>query len=258
MTLTVRIIVILLICPFLMKAQGRFFRWRENIGDWYLGFNTSTSRYCGDLSERCNVAHLQLSWSVGGLVQYRFDEYMSLRADVGLTHLRGDQQYTKNKLNNLSFSSINTSVSVGVQVDFRSIDYPQYNIPYGWLSLGVISINPTTLCNGQRISLIDLKTENVTYADWAGAISYGVGLPLRISRKVQLRLEGRYTHVLSDYLDDVSTVYVDKSTGSLLAQKLADRRSELGIAANRVGAQRGDASYNDGYFLLSLQIVYKK
>ncbi|MBO0936745.1 outer membrane beta-barrel protein [Fibrella sp. HMF5335] len=257
MKLIIRLLVFCTIFPIDANAQGYLSQWRENTGDLYIGFATSTSRYCGDLNERYNIAHLQLGWGVSGLVQYRIDEYLSLRVDAGLTQLRGDQQYTKNKLNNLSFSSVNSSVSAGLRVDFRSADYPQYNIPYAWLSFGVTSINPTTLYNGQRVSLIDLKTENVDYAGWAGLIAYGVGMPFRVNKNIQIRLEGRYTHVLSDYLDDVSTVYVDKSSGSFLAQKLADRRLEVDLVSNRIGTQRGDPNYNDGYFLLSLQVVYK-
>ena len=258
MKIILRILLLNLLYPLTTSAQGYLSQWREKKGDLYFGFNASASRYCGDLSDRYNVAHLQLSLGLSGLMQYRFDENLSLRINAGFTHLRGDQQYSKNKINNLSFSSTNLFLSGGLQVDFRSIDYNQYNIPYGWLSIGAISINPSAEYNGQTISLSDLRTENIEYAGWAGTISYGVGLPFRISKNVQMRLEGQYTHVLSDYLDDVSTVYVNKSTGVPIAQKLADRRSELGLAPNQVGAQRGDSSYNDGYFLLSLQLVYKR
>lgn len=247
-----------LLYTFSVNAQGYLSQWREKRGDWSIGFNTSTSRYCGDLSERYNIDHPQLSWGIGGLIQYRFDEYVSARAEVGVVHLRGDQQYTKNKINNLSFASHNVFASLGLQTDFYSVDYNQKSIPYAWLSFGVIGVNPTTLYKGQRVSLSELKTENVDYATLAGQIAYGAGWPVIINKHIQLRLEGRYTHVLSDYLDDVSGVYVNKSTASLLAQQVADRRTELALVANDIGAQRGDSNKNDGYFLLSLQLIFKK
>ena len=255
---TIYTLLFWLVCSFSASAQGYLSQWRDKKGDWYFGLNTSTSRYCGDLSERYNIAHLQLSWGVGGLIQYRFDEHFSMRADVSITHLRGDQQHTKNSANGLSFSSVNPSASVGVQVDFRGFDYNQYNIPYGWLSLGAVEINPTTLYKGQQVALSGLETEGATYGKWSGLVAYGVGLPFRVNKKTQIRLEGRYTHVLSDYLDDVSQVYADKSKASLLVQEVADRRRELGLPGNTAGAQRGNPSNNDGYFLLSLQVIYKR
>ena len=91
MKLVLTTVLLFFVCLATVNAQS-YNKWREKAGDWYIGFNTSTSRYCGDLSERYNFAHLQLSWGVAGLIQYRFDDYLSLRFDLGLTHLRGDQQ----------------------------------------------------------------------------------------------------------------------------------------------------------------------
>ena len=255
-----RVAALCVICLYsigFVKAQGYLNRWRDNRGDWYIGFSTSTSRYCGDLSERYNYQHLQLSWGVGTNVQYRIDEYLSLRLDVGLVHLRGDGQFTKNKANNLSFTSINPYSSIGLQVDFRSVDKQQYNIPYVWLGFGVVRLDPTAIYSGQQISLAELQTEGIAYSHWAGQIAYGVGVPCRVSKTVQIRPEAHYTHVLSDHLDDVSTTYSPEPNSSILARQLSDRSPEIGLPAHLIGAQRGNSDNNDGYFLLSLQVIYK-
>lgn len=240
-----------------VEAQGYLNRWRDNRGDWYIGFSTSTSRYCGDLSERYNYQHLQLSWGIGTNVQYRIDEYLSLRLDAGLVQLRGDGQFTKNKANNLSFTSINPYSSISLQVDLQNVDKQQYNIPYVWLGFGAIQLDPTATYNGQQIHLAELQTEGITYSRWSGQVTYGVGVPCRVSKRVQIRPEGRYTHVLSDHLDDVSTTYSPRPNSSILARQLSDRSPEIGLPAHLVGAQRGNSANNDGYFLLSLQVIYK-
>ena len=224
-------------------AQPTAFRWREELANKYIGINISTSRYKG--------------WAVEGHARYRFREQWCVSGEIGAYHIRADQQYTQNKANYLSFSSTDFSANVGLQWDVRAIDYNQRNIPYLRAGIGITNVAPTTRLGGVTYFLPDFRTEGITYALWVGQLHYGVGMPITLNPATQLRLEGRYTYVLSDYLDDVSTTYVDKSTASTIEKSLADKRIAEGLPANSVGAARGNRNKNDGYFLFTLQLIHK-
>ncbi|MBO0951777.1 outer membrane beta-barrel protein [Fibrella forsythiae] len=239
------------------NGQSTASKWNETRGDVYAGINASTSRYCGDLSERYQLAHLQLGSGIEGHIRYRFEEQWCFISDIGLYHIRGDQHYTKNAANQLSFSATNFSANLGVQWDFRSVDGNDQNILYAIATLGVTSVNPTTTLNGSIYSLPAFRTEGVSYASWAIQAGYGLGFPFTLSPSAQLRLQGKYTHVFSDRLDDVSTNYVDKTASTDLEKQLADKRVGNQLTPNAIGAARGNPTKNDGYFLLTLQLIYK-
>ena len=74
---------------------------------------------------------------------------------------------------------------------------------------------------------------------------------------INVGLEGTYRWTFTDYIDDVSTVYVDNSTFTdPVEQILADRRLELGLQAAEAGSIRGNPDKNDGYFTLNLVVQY--
>lgn len=239
------------------SAQGLAFKWKEAVGDWHVGGNLSTTRYCGDLSDTYDISHLQLSWGLEGHIRYRFDDQFCVRSDVGLYSLRADQRYSHNYYNYLRFTTINPSFLAGLQWNVRSVDYNQHNIPHVWVGGGITYLNPEADYRGVTYSLPPLRTENVDYERAVGQVVIGAGIPFTLNNKSQLRLEVRYTYILSDYVDDVSGVYVDKSTATDVEQLLTDRRREYGLVPNAPGLQRGNPLRNDGYFTVTLQYAVK-
>ncbi|WP_018617561.1 hypothetical protein [Spirosoma luteum] len=231
--------------------------WREKPGTWLLNGGVGLTHYTGDLSELGNLGHLQLGASVNLAAAYRVSYQLSYRVEAQLYYLYAHQKYTRNYYNNLSFRSLNPDVWAGVQVDFWRVD-DRYRavIPYALAGAGITYIIPKALYEGQTYSLAPLQTEGIHYNRLAGIIRYGLGLPLLTSERLQFHLEGTYTHVLSDYLDDVSSVYPDRSNFNSLATSLSDRRAELGTVANQPGEQRGNTGKNDGYFILAGRLVF--
>jgi hypothetical protein len=223
---------------------------------WHIGFTMSTTRYCGDLSERYQFRNLQLDWAAETHIRYRFTYRFSCRADIGLYRLRGDQQYTDNKDNRLSFTTLNPSFNLGVQWDFRSTELDR-NVLYLIGFTGVTRLNPEAIYQNVSYKLAPLQTEGLFYAQWVGQGGYGLGVPFVLSRRALLRTEAIYTHVFSDYVDDVSYRYVNKSGRSIVEQGLADRRAEYGLSANPAGAQRGNSQRNDGYIKFGVQLSVK-
>ena len=231
--------------------------WREQPGTWLLNGDIGLTHYTGDLSELGNLGHLQLGAAANLAVAYRVSYQLSYRLEAQLYYIYANQKYTRNYYNNLSFRSLNPDVWAGVQVDFWRVDDPyRAVIPYALAGVGVTYMTPKALYNGQTYSLAPLQTEAIHYNRLAGIIRYGLGVPLLASERFKFHLEGTYTHVLSDYLDDVSSVYPDRSNFGALAASLSDRRAELGTVPNQPGEQRGNTGKNDGYFVLTGRLVF--
>lgn len=204
------------------------------------------------------MAHMQLGASLSLAASYRVSNRLSLRAEGQLYYLYADQRYTRNSYNNLSFHSLNPDVWAGVQVDLWPLNHLTRNlIPYALAGVGLTYMRPQAAYRGESYGLSTLKTEGVAYNLFPFIIRYGAGMPLWKNERVRLHLEGTYTHVFSDYLDDVSTVYADPASfTNPLAAVLADRRSEVGLPGRQGGEQRGNSGKNDGYFIVSARLVY--
>ncbi|GAB3951938.1 hypothetical protein GCM10028805_32910 [Spirosoma harenae] len=231
--------------------------WQEKPGTWLLHAGLATTHATGDLSSFGNFAHLQLGAAAKMAIPYRSTERLSYRLETQLYYIYAHQKYTRNYYNNLSFRSLNPDIWAGIQFDFWPIDHPyQATIPYALAGAGLTYMTPKALYEGQSVSLAPLQTEGIGYNRLAGIIRYGLGLPLMASERFQLHVEGTYTHVLSDYLDDVSSVYTDRTGMSPLGSALADRRAELGTRLNEPGKQRGNTGKNDGYFVIMGRLVF--
>jgi hypothetical protein len=215
------------------------------------------TRYLGDLNERFNLAHLQTGIAFGGAVMYRKTDQLALRADIQLYYVRGTHQNTYLAYNNLSFRSLNPDLSIGVQYDFWSSKNKNYAIvPYAIGGVGLTYMTPKAKYRGSTYSLAPLRTEGIAYNRLPVIIRYGVGVPLFSTERFKGNIEGIYTHVFSDYLDDVSTRYADRRSMSPLAASLSDRAPEIGTSPNPTGAKRGNSKRNDGYMTLSAKVVF--
>ena len=231
--------------------------WREKPGTWLLNVGLGTTRYLGDLTEQGNIGHLRLGAAINVAGAYRYSSQLTFRAEAQLYYIRGTQKDTHLSYNNLSFHSLNPDVWAGVQWDFWPADDRNHVIiPYALAGLGLTYITPKAIYKGQSISLAPLHTEAVTYSRLPIIVRYGLGVPIVSTERFRWNLEGTYTHVFSDYLDDVSSVYPDRRGMEPLAAALSDRRLELGQTPNPAGAQRGNTSRRDRYFVLSARLVF--
>ncbi|RIV22258.1 hypothetical protein DYU11_14615 [Fibrisoma montanum] len=231
--------------------------WQEKPGTWVLNAGVGVTRYAGDLNEGDFLAKPRLGAALNVAFAYRMSNRLVLRAETQLYTLRGSQQNTRLAYNNLSFKSLNPDVWAGLQVDAWPVNHrTRKAIPYGFAGIGFTYITPKATYKGETYSLAPLQTEGVTYNRLPVIIRYGAGLPIAVTDRFKIHLEGSYTHVMSDYVDDVSTSYAVQDGRSPLAVALSDRRSEIGLPLNKAGAQRGNSSKNDGYFILSVRFIH--
>lgn len=193
--------------------------------------------------------------------------------------LAGVTDIAKERFNrNLNFRSYITDVNAMLEIHpmFIFVDWPAKDVtpprtsPYLLAGIGYFSFNPQTRLNNRYIDLQPLHTEGQGLVE-TGTENYslqqlnipmGAGVKYELSPLINLRGELVYRKTFTDYLDDLSDKYADKTwfrnpANGLTTQKadlaeiLSDRQIE-----NRTGAggKRGTVKNNDGFFTINLKI----
>ena len=178
---------------------------------------------------------------------------------------------------NLNFRSNITEVSLMLELhplyifinyEERESDPPKLS-PYLLGGVGYFSFNPQADLNGKWIDLQPLSTEGEGFPESnkkpykLQQLNIPVGLGLRYELSPLLNLRGEYVYRVlnTDYLDDVSTTYVDKSLYSKYfvvgstkynnAMALSDRQINRVTGA---GGKRGSPKQKDAYFSFNLKL----
>jgi hypothetical protein len=181
---------------------------------------------------------------------------------------------------NLSFRSKIAEVQLAVEVHplfFKSYDDddPPRLSPYGIIGAGYFSFDPEAHLNGQWFSLAPLRLEGQGMAEYPDRKPYrlnqvnilgGLGLRYEINPALNARVELVHRKLFTDYLDDVSTNYIDPAlfynylppVQAAIAQQLYFRRNELNASDTQplAGDQRGDPKDNDAYFTIQAKIGF--
>lgn len=126
------------------------------------------------------------------------------------------------------------------------------------LGSGIVAFRPSAISqNGARVLLRPLMTEGKKYAQIEPLVLLGGGIKFYASANHVLSIEILYRQTFTDYIDDVSTEYVDPSSQSTLSAAMAFRENTPRLYA---GTQRGDPNDNDVYFstLLKYGWMFRK
>jgi len=182
---------------------------------------------------------------------------------------------------NLNFKSKITDFMLGLEIhplyifnNNKEDKDPPICSPYVLAGVGFFSFNPQTTLAGKTVDLQPLSTEGQGFAEYPNRKPYkltqvnfplGVGIKYDLSSTLNVKAEFVYRKLTTDYLDDLSTEYIDPTlyanyfTGAKLTNALLlnDRQYELTPShITNVGDGRGNAKNNDGYFTLNLKIGY--
>lgn len=195
--------------------------------------------------------------------------------------LAGITDIAKERYNrNLNFRSSIKEVSVMAElhplyifIDWTSRDNdPPKLSPYLLGGVGYFSFNPQTQLGNRWVDLQPLSTEGQGFAEYPDRKVYklqqvnfpvGVGAKYELSPFLNLRAEFLYRILKTDYLDDVSTRYIDPAlfstyfSGAKLANALAlNDRQLVRHTSPTGGGKRGSPNQNDAYFSFNVKLSF--
>lgn len=241
------------------------------------GIGLGAGHYFGDLNTRAKVNRAKIAGSL--FFRKNFGNYIAVRLGASFARLGYSDKYnTHNEYmyrRNLSFNS--NVWELALQGDFNFFRFmpgePGLNFtPYITFGAGVFSYDPFAYLRGQKIFLRPLGTEGQgtsTYPDRKPYNSMGISFPIgaglkyALNERVNIGFEIVHRITNTDYLDDVSTTFVDpvifpaNPDGSPSnAQLLSDRSYETGEPIGIPGRQRGNSKQKDQFVTAMFTISF--
>ena len=231
---------------------------------WEVGGGVGAAGYIGDLNTHNLVKPSGASGSV--FVKRNLNGYLGVKLNYAMAQIGADDSKSNNQQfrnRNLSFTDPLKELSLQAEFNFMKFipdaGKNKYT-PYIYVGAGLTSFNPRTEFNGRLIYLRWLRTEGQEkeYSKYAIVIPYGAGIKYNISGKWTIGADIGYRYTNTDFLDDVSGVYAEKSKLPYGPSTfLADRSGELtGVNIGTPGSQRGDARPKDIYVFAGFTISY--
>lgn len=228
-----------------------------------------TSNYDGELQNK-RFTFDQSHFAAGIGVSYELSEQLYLNGAIKLGKLSADDKNSKkNAIRNLNFSTSLTEFNLGLEYDFLNLNLHSLS-PYIFGGIALFHFNPTTLDSvGNKVYLQPLSTEGEGFITGRKkynltqlSIPFGGGIKFALTPDVRIGVEIGLRKLFTDYIDDVSTNYVDRNV--LLANRgqqavdLAFRGGELknGLAYPVDGTTRGNSKSKDWYYFTGLTVSF--
>jgi len=238
-----------------------------------IAFQLGSAWYTGDLNPT-NMFRGMSHVSQGAFYRHNLNSRLSIRGQ----YLRGmiemwdaDHPNAWQQERNLHFRNDLREYALLGELNYRDhvVGRPMKRmVPFLFAGLAVYTHDPEAqdrLGNWQPLQPLGTEGQGwfegvENYLNWGVAVPYGIGIKGTLGEAMSLQLEWGARKVWTDYLDDVSTVYMNPSllreARGQTAVEFADRAEdrELAVGQSIAGLQRGDPGRNDryGYFLVSL------
>lgn len=228
-----------------------------------LGISLNAFNYYGDLSPSPKQMSTDISLTrpaVGVSFTHRFGPRYQLTGSFTYGGINGSDAKSADPddpnngvfryVRNLSFRNRLKELSVVSQLDLYENSYTYANrvnlTPYLYGGVAIFHHNPqaqvpqTDLLGqslpdaGEWVDLRPLKTEGKSYSLIQVAIPFGLGARFKLNDAMDLALEFGFRYTFTDYLDDVSNIYVDLNTfgDNEKAKALSYRSNEIPSGVN--------------------------
>jgi hypothetical protein len=232
---------------------------------WEIGGAIGGAGYIGDLNTSNPIK--PGGGSIGVFFKRNFNGYLAAKLNFTYGQISGADSTSGNQQireRNLSFVDPLKELSLMAEFNFMKyipdVTKNKYT-PYIFVGGGITSYAPRANYNGVKIGLRSLLTEGQArpYKEYAIVIPYGAGFKYNFAGKWTVAAELGYRYTNTDYLDDVSGVYADKSKlPSQTSVILSDRSGERsgGSYIGSPGSQRGDFKPRDIYMFAGFTVSY--
>jgi len=239
---------------------------------WNLNLFGGFSNYIGDMQHRPYTTK-EANGSFGLGLQYDLSAHFSLLTNFTYGKVSASDAQdnkTNNRARNLSFESKITEWNV--LAEYNLFDLSEHRLtPYVFAGVALFHFDPYAFDSlGHKVYLHILSTEGEGLPQYPNrkpysltqfAIPFGGGIKFRISQGVTLAYEIGLRKTFTDYLDDLSTNYVDRTI--LLqdrgpkAVEMAYRGGELkgGAPYPNSGAYRGSPNHKDFYYMSGIRVT---
>lgn len=234
-----------------------------------IGITLGVSAYQGDLSPSTNRLNPgQINPMAGLFGRYNFNQHLAARAGFNFGVISGDDSKSTIQPNmgrNLSFRS--NIFEGNLLLEFNILGYEPYNLekpwsPFIFAGIAFFHHNPKTKFNDEWIELQPLGTEGqglaaypdrTPYSLTGFAIPFGGGIKFALNDTWNIGAEAGVRMTFTDYLDDVSTTYVEESL-------LIEQNPLSATLANRSGGfiepgvRRGNDQIADYYAFFGITL----
>ncbi|GJM35518.1 MAG: hypothetical protein DHS20C18_45190 [Saprospiraceae bacterium] len=242
-----------------------------------LGILLGASTYDGDLSPENSAFDIdQYRPAFAFFYRYNANRFLGIKASFAYGEITADDAHSNieaKQQRNLNFHS--NILELGLTGELNLLGFAPGRAgsrfsPYLFGGVSFFRFNPRTEYQGQTVDLQPLGTEGQgidgfddPYSLTQIAIPFGGGIKYAITDRINIGLEVGFRKTFTDYLDDVSGVYVDYNTLSTnngkLAADLSNRTGEFfGTEPVDVpgGTPRGNPNKDDWFFIGGFTLSY--
>jgi len=232
-----------------------------------IGFFLGSSYYLGDLNPQFHFLYAKPA--AGIIYRYNYTQRITLQIDALYGTVAGSdciRQTTTNR--NLSFKSSVIELSPNIEINFLPYSIGNRKTPfttYLFAGIALFRFDPLAEYNGAFYHLQPLGTEGQRtsvynkkpYSLISFSVPFGLGFKKNIGKSVSFGLEWGLRKTFTDYIDDVSTQYVDPSVLSSENRPIAAILADRSAVTNNTGMQRGNSYTKDWYSFAGMILTFK-
>lgn len=244
----------------------------QSFSQFSLNLYAGPSNYYGDLQTK-KLTFSQANVVIGAGTTFNLTSKWLIRGDYFYTTLEADDKKGAYPLRNLNFKTRIQELDLVAEYNLFDLEENKLT-PYVFAGLGVFRFSPYTTDSAYgRVYLSGLSTEGQGLPQYPDRKPYkkvqlnipvGGGLKWNVSSNMQFGLEYGLRALFTDYLDDVSTTYVDEdvllNARGPVAVALSYRGDELGESARTYPADqtfRAGNKRNDFYYFGLARLVIR-
>ena len=239
-----------------------------------LGLFLGLSTYKGELKHELFTTDY-IHPSVGLHFRKNFNPHWSANLNITMGEISAADSTSDDPFQlerNLSFKS--NILELGGRIEFNFFPYLIGGTdtwpftPFLFIGIAGYRFNPIAVIDDDEIELQPLGTEGQGTSGYPDrkkykrtqiSIPYGGGFKFSVTKRIGINLEAGVRKTYTDYLDDVSTTYADRSVlleNGVLAVVLSDR-SPGAANDNFTGKQRGNSQDTDKYLFAGITFSFR-
>lgn len=233
---------------------------------------TGLMNYQGDLNPN-SFTYRHSMFAAGLFARKPLTRLFALRAGFVMGEIKAGDHYNRDylKKRNLSFFTSVQELHAGFEITLTDIPVRKLT-PYIYAGIAVFHFNPWAYdLQGNKTYLKPLSTEGQGLPEYPKqkpyqltqlSLPFGGGIRYAVTDAITLGLEISQRKSFTDYIDDVSTHYVDQQ---VLLNAKGSKAVEMAYRANQVGGpgypshgeQRGTPSEMDWYYFFGTTVEIK-